>query len=40
MHPLARTIQKTAIIVKQACLLDVLLLHAYASWECVYRAVA
>jgi hypothetical protein len=45
-NPLARTTQKAASIIKGACLLvrclalDVLLLHAYASRECVYRVVA
>jgi hypothetical protein len=38
--------ENTAFIVKEEYLLirylamDVLLLHAYASWECVYRVVA
>jgi hypothetical protein len=45
-NPSARTPQKTAFIVEEACLLvrylamDVLLLHVYASQECVYRVVA
>jgi hypothetical protein len=45
-NPLARTPRKTACIIKDTCLLvryiamDALLLHSYASRECVYRVVA
>jgi hypothetical protein len=45
-NPSARATQKTAFIIKKACLLaryvtkDVLLLHAYATRECVYQIVA
>jgi hypothetical protein len=45
-NPSARTTQKTAFIVKDACLLvqylavNLLLLHAYTLQECVYQVVS